>query len=34
MTFPYKILSKILKSLTSIGVEAVVDDVVIDGTTA
>jgi len=34
MTFPYKILSKILKNLTSIGVEAVVDDVVIDGTTA
>lgn len=34
MTFPHKILSKILKSLTSIGVEVVVDDVVIDGTTA
>lgn len=31
--FHYKILSKILKSLTSIGVEAVVDDVVIDGIT-
>jgi len=30
----HKILSKIFKSLTSIGVEAVVDDVVIDGTTA
>lgn len=34
MTFPHKILSKIFKSLTSNGVEAVVDDVVIDGTTA